>query len=177
MNSMNSNFQHKKPQIPLQGRSVQPLPKTENGTKKVVTKKYVKELSKSEDPAAFSKLVELSRHPNTGMRMEVLAALALRKEEESTTIIIRFLLSDGHWLVRRRAANMLGMRKDVAAVPALVRALKEDGCCHVKEAAANALGNLKAKDVVAALRTTKENINENEGVRTAAENALKHMGE
>jgi len=174
---MNSDFQHKKPrqQGNPQERQMQPLPKMEQGTKGVVTKQHIEELSKSEDSTAFSELVKLSKHPNKGIRRAVVEAFSIRKEEESINAIIYFLKNDSSWVVKRKAAETLG-QKDMAGVPALMIALQQDICCHVREAAADALGRLKAKEATAALRAAMES-DENVEVRTAATKALKAIEE
>lgn len=146
-------------------------------TKQIVTKQYVKGLSSSEDPAAFSELVRLSQHPNNGIRMAVVEALGSRKEKESIGALINLLMKDKSWLIRRKAAEMLGLRGDPAGIPPLMMALQHDVRCHAREAAARALGRLKAKEAAAALRTAMESSDENEKVRAAARKALKELGE
>ncbi|MGA2935153.1 MAG: HEAT repeat domain-containing protein [Methanomicrobiales archaeon] len=82
-------------------------------------------------------------------------------------------LADGNWMVRYRAAEVLGSIRDERSITALIHAL-EDGRDHVRYMAAKGLGKLGDRRAIGPLSAALAD--ENEFVRRAVKGALESLG-
>jgi hypothetical protein len=111
-----------------------------------------------------------------GLRVPLFGPPNIEKLREGTDTqgLLKALVYQRHWRVRRDAAEALGQIGDPGAVVALIDALRDDNS-SVRQAAAEALGRIGDASAVAPLLVSLKD--PSSGVRCAAARALGQIGD